>query len=377
MLGEAAHWEESSVWVKREFELLRLAALAANRPGHFLLVQTLERSFWTMAGRVLPLLDHAAISRWGLCAFLALEDRDAQRLKRELPALLQSSDERVFSSRAPSHEEYTPPPVLHGSANQHLERSVETEPERAELSATVHLNRSACQTSPRNELPEAEVPAESHQGGLPDAAVVHRTACQTSPRQEPPESDIPYTPPERQSPDTVVAHWSTCQTRSREELPESGLSCAPPERQWPDTIEAHRSTCQTRSCQALQEEPAHAEGSQHRLPAMTVGHRSACQTCSCQTLPARDFESAAMHGWAGGASGRRRPEANGVCGVEEDWRAQTGSAWSPMPWARCSHIPVLPSPAPELRAALCAALEGPGCPRGCAAHGQPHRRPWA
>lgn len=275
LLSEAAHWEESSVWAKREFELLRLAALAANRPGHFLLVQTLERSYWAMAGRVLPLLDRAAISRWGLCAFHALGDRDVQRLKQDLPALIQSSDEHVFSSHAPSHEEYIPPLALHRQANQHLERSLEPSTGSTELSATAHPNPSACQTRSCEEPAEAEAQTESPQGGLLDAAMAHPSACQTRVLEEQPERTPLHTPTVRPPPDAVEAHRSACWTSPRREPSESATSGPPPELQWPDTAVEHRSTCQTGSCQAL----------------------------------------------------------------VEDWTAQIASTWSPMPWARCFRRP--------------------------------------
>ena len=105
MLREEARWKKRSGWVEREFNLLRLAAIAANRPGHFLLIQSLERSFWGMARRLLPLLDGESICEWAFAAFSALHDRDAQALRRKLPPLLQASDERLLQglSRAVTH----------------------------------------------------------------------------------------------------------------------------------------------------------------------------------------------------------------------------------------------------------------------------------
>jgi DNA-binding FadR family transcriptional regulator len=102
-LREAARWsEDSGSWAQHEFALLRLAAHAADRPGHFLLIQSLERSFWGMAGRVLPHMDAEAIQAWALCAFAALAEKDAQALRRELPALLRACDDRLLESLAPA-----------------------------------------------------------------------------------------------------------------------------------------------------------------------------------------------------------------------------------------------------------------------------------
>jgi DNA-binding FadR family transcriptional regulator len=102
MLQGNAPWEEQGRWAEREFELLRLAALVADRPGHFLLVQSLERSFWVMARRLLPHLDCKAVRQWSLAAYHALGERDAQALRRELPTLLRVADQRLIDNLAPT-----------------------------------------------------------------------------------------------------------------------------------------------------------------------------------------------------------------------------------------------------------------------------------
>ncbi|WP_240486950.1 hypothetical protein [Hyalangium minutum] len=99
-LRDAARWEENrGQWAVWEFELLRRAARVADRPGHVLLIHSLERSFWKMAGRVLPHLDSEAICRWAECAFYALVTKDVQALRKDLLPLLESCDERLFGSR--------------------------------------------------------------------------------------------------------------------------------------------------------------------------------------------------------------------------------------------------------------------------------------
>jgi GntR family transcriptional repressor for pyruvate dehydrogenase complex len=107
LLGDAACWElKRPQWLALEFELLRQAALAAQRPGHLLLIQTLERACRGMAGRVEPYLDSPALYRWTQCALEALCSKDVETLRYRLPALLQTSDERVLQALAPSCEAY-------------------------------------------------------------------------------------------------------------------------------------------------------------------------------------------------------------------------------------------------------------------------------
>jgi DNA-binding FadR family transcriptional regulator len=98
-LRDGARWDDGSRrWVEQEFELLRLAARAANRPGHYLLVQSLERAFRGMAGVVRPLLASDAVRRWAEKAVHWLSERDVEALRRDLPPLLLACDEPVLGS---------------------------------------------------------------------------------------------------------------------------------------------------------------------------------------------------------------------------------------------------------------------------------------
>jgi len=102
VLGDSAHWDTGDrKWVRQEFDLLRLAALAANRPGHLLLIQSLERSFWSMASWMQPHLASETVRPWTLCAMKALDEKDAHTLRKQLPSLLQAGDERLLLSLAP------------------------------------------------------------------------------------------------------------------------------------------------------------------------------------------------------------------------------------------------------------------------------------
>jgi len=231
LLGQAAHWEEGSVWAKREFELLRRAALAANRPGHFLLIQSLERSFWAMAGRVLPHLDCEAISRWALCAFHALGERDALGLRRQLPVLLQAGDERLFSGFASAHEQDEALVSLHTSAKRGPEENSESESERGELPGAVCPDRSACQTGSCLAPPVGIPPSAATPGQLPDADCPHRSACQTGSCQAPPAGAPPTESAQEGLPDANCPNPSACQT---------GLFQVPPARAfWPEPPFTH------------------------------------------------------------------------------------------------------------------------------------------
>jgi GntR family transcriptional regulator, transcriptional repressor for pyruvate dehydrogenase complex len=186
-LRDAARWqEEDRGWVAWEFELLRLAALVADRPGHLLLIHSLERSFRAMATRVLPHLDSEAAQKWAWCAFHALGDRDAQALRRELPALLQAADERLLDNLAPTRQAVVAPKAPHGPAEPLPGLSPEPESARGELPGAGAANLYACHTGSFQAPPAAGSPPEL-------------SACHTGSFQAPPAAG---SPPE----------LSTCQT---------------------------------------------------------------------------------------------------------------------------------------------------------------------
>ncbi|WP_224243077.1 FadR/GntR family transcriptional regulator [Hyalangium gracile] len=143
-LADETRWnEERRAWVQREFELLRRAARAADRPGHMLLIQSLERSFWGIAEWVLPHLQPGAIDAWARCAMYALGERDAQSLRHQLPALLRAADEGLLDSLAPVRQEPTPP-----------EPSTLPSPEEVPVSGADCPNLSTCQTGSVQAPPE-------------------------------------------------------------------------------------------------------------------------------------------------------------------------------------------------------------------------------
>jgi GntR family transcriptional regulator, transcriptional repressor for pyruvate dehydrogenase complex len=104
-LREAARWQEDGGrWAHAEFDLLRMAARVVDRPGHALLIQSLERSFWGMAQRLVPHMEAEAICQWALAARDALYARDVHRLRGEVAAQLKAVDERLLHRVAPAGE---------------------------------------------------------------------------------------------------------------------------------------------------------------------------------------------------------------------------------------------------------------------------------
>ncbi|RKH90315.1 FadR family transcriptional regulator [Corallococcus sp. AB045] len=100
-LQDAARWESGATCAQVEFELLRQAARVAARPGHVLLVQSLQRAFLGGAAQLLPLMGGEALRAWAVRVTAILHERDVQALQHELPALLKARDELVLNAFAP------------------------------------------------------------------------------------------------------------------------------------------------------------------------------------------------------------------------------------------------------------------------------------
>jgi GntR family transcriptional repressor for pyruvate dehydrogenase complex len=177
-LGDAARWQvEGRGWVPWEFELLRLAARAVDRPGHLLLIHSLERSFRAMAARLLPHLDSEAAQKWAWRAFHALRDRDAQTLRRELPALLQVGDERLLKNMAPPSQAIVSTEVPHAPAELLPGLCPEPEPAQDDLPGAACTNLSACHTGSSQAEPTA--------GSLPELSACHAGSFQAPPTAGP------------------------------------------------------------------------------------------------------------------------------------------------------------------------------------------------
>jgi len=236
-LREAARWEpEGRRWAELEFGLLRLAAGVAERPGHFLLIQSLERSFRGMAGRVAPHLDSKATYQWAECAFHALHERDAQAVRRELLALLKAGDERLLSSLAPVHKAGVTPEIpsptvelLSGEKSESGFAASEESP--APVPALLGVEKSEPEVSSSEESSDA----------VPVLLGVEMSEPEPSASKESPDCAVETSEPtpaaRRELPGPVCAKRSACRTGSCKARPTGGaepcgvgvdrLSCQP------------------------------------------------------------------------------------------------------------------------------------------------------
>jgi DNA-binding FadR family transcriptional regulator len=139
LLGDAVCWElKRPQWLAMEFELLRQAAMAARQPGHWLLIQTLERACRGMAWRVEPHLDSAALYQWTQCALETLCSKDVKALRCRLPELLQASDERVLQALEPRSEAHGVASLL-GAQRQEPEVEASAHPTLAQVEVVSEL----------------------------------------------------------------------------------------------------------------------------------------------------------------------------------------------------------------------------------------------
>jgi len=225
-LWDAARWEPGARCAQLEFELLRMAARAADRPGHLLLIQSMQRALLGIAQRVLPLLGGESLRQWACCAMDALHGRDTEALQHKLPPLLRACDERVLGRLAPAPQgqagpepHRTPECVLGGPApatgeDEALEARSSVE-ERGLLAPAAEFDE-ALEVAPRPQveslpvgpdcgalLPRAppglnlcEPGAESVGGDLPGAALTNLSDCRTGFCASSPEGGLqPESPP--------------------------------------------------------------------------------------------------------------------------------------------------------------------------------------
>ncbi|WP_244982119.1 FadR/GntR family transcriptional regulator [Corallococcus exercitus] len=112
-LWDEARWNPGELCVQLEFDLLRQAAQTVARPGHLLLIQSLQRAFRGISARLLPFMGGESLRQWAICAQHALQERDMQALQHQLPALLKACDERVLDRFAPRPQEHASPEAPH------------------------------------------------------------------------------------------------------------------------------------------------------------------------------------------------------------------------------------------------------------------------
>jgi GntR family transcriptional repressor for pyruvate dehydrogenase complex len=330
-LSETAPWEQQSRWVEREFELLRLAARVANRPGHFLLIQSLERSFWRMADRLLPHLSCESIRQWSRCALHALFERDVQALRQKLLALLHASDEHLLSSVAPARESDDTPQTSHASMQPLDEGKSSSEPVKQELPGAVLPNRSTCPTGSSLASPPGSLLPTSEEDE-PGAVWAHRSTCPTSSSPASPKGSL-LAASEEDGPGAVLADRSACPTGSWQTSPKGSLLAASGEGEL-GAVLADRSACPTGSWQAAPTGSCPPVADE-RTQGAALAHRSACPTGSGQVQPtvgAPHDSALTLFGqpWGSMSMAGRGSNHAGVQGLH---------AWSPVPWA------LAPSPA--------------------------------
>ncbi|MFP2895164.1 GntR family transcriptional regulator, partial [Corallococcus sp. 4LFB] len=83
------------------------------RPGHLLLIQSLQRAFRGIGARLLPFMGGEPLREWAICAMHAVSDRNMQALQHQLPVLLETCDARVLDQFAPRPQEQVAPEAPH------------------------------------------------------------------------------------------------------------------------------------------------------------------------------------------------------------------------------------------------------------------------
>ncbi len=262
-------WEEQRRWAEREFALLRLAAHVADRPGQWLLIRSLDRSFWGMAARSLTHLDCEAIRRWSLAAFYALGERDAQALRRDLPALLQAADAPLIARLAPARKTDDLPLSPPTPVEVLWKDSDALELVKQDLPDVISPNRPACHTGSDQTLPEGASP--------PEPPEKEPAAVGTSPV---PQTGEPSSEPEREVLGPVGLNPAACQTGS--DQASSALFPSPAREMgaW-SPVGSNRAACQTGLAQVSPTGTLSA-GLEEEAPGLIGSARPACQTGSRQ-----------------------------------------------------------------------------------------------
>ncbi|GMU08437.1 hypothetical protein ASNO1_46900 [Corallococcus caeni] len=111
-LWDAARWHPGERCAQLEFELLRQAAQVAGRPGHLLLILSLQRALRGNAALLMTFMGGESLREWAICASHALDERDSQTLQHQLPGLLKACDDLVLN-------QFVPVPQEHASSEAH------------------------------------------------------------------------------------------------------------------------------------------------------------------------------------------------------------------------------------------------------------------
>jgi GntR family transcriptional repressor for pyruvate dehydrogenase complex len=262
-LADVVRWRhQRQEWMEREFEFLREAAMAAGRVGYYLLIQSLERAYRDVAEKVLPHLEAEAVNRWAEFALFALEARNVQALRTELPQLMRANDKHVLRGLAAAHPIQGTLEVHHTSEAHHAATeapevsSCGPAPAKAEFcvgeagseqgrSVPEPTGEGACADEPSPEV-ERSVPATA-EAGL-KAYEPSSEVAQSVPAT--PEPVVKASEPSSEVAQSAPAHVETGLCASGTGSERESLAPAPEEARGAGMLCASWSGCQTNSGKA-------------------------------------------------------------------------------------------------------------------------------
>ena len=203
-LWDAARWESGARCAQLEFGLLRLAAQAAARPGHLLLIQSLQRALHGGAARLLSFMGGEPLRQWVSCAMEALRERDTRALQHQLPALLRACDERVLDSFDPEAHPAQERPLGDPASVPQQEEALEARPCVEELGVAprthvqalpVESDREALRFQAAPVLNPSDPSGECTGGEVPGAVLGNLSDSRTGCDALSPEGGLPSEPP--------------------------------------------------------------------------------------------------------------------------------------------------------------------------------------
>ncbi|RKH56167.1 GntR family transcriptional regulator, partial [Corallococcus aberystwythensis] len=244
-LQDAARWyHPKERCAQLEFELLRLCAQVASRPGHVLLIQSLQRAFRGIADRLLPFMGGDVMRQWVICALDALYARDVQALQQQLPALMKTYDELVLDQLAPVAREQAAPEVhraQEGSVDAPAAATSQDDAPEARSCIEEHSLGAPASVTEQDDALEARHCVETRELGNPTSATgqdeafdarlraaEHGLGALAPAARELPPSDTPGKSADEDVLDAALGDLSDCRTDWGPLSPEEGLQPEPP-----------------------------------------------------------------------------------------------------------------------------------------------------
>lgn len=231
-LWDAARWESGARCAQLEFDLLRLAAQAAARPGHLLLIQSLQRALHGGAARLLSFMGGEPLRQWAGCAMEALRERDTRALQLQVLALLRTCDERVLDNFAPEAHRAQECPLGDPASAPQQEEALEARPCVEVPGAAPRPPAQPLPVEPDCEalrfqvapvLNPGDLGGECARGDVPGAALGNLSDCRTGRDALAPEGGLQSAPP------PTIACGPTCvEVRKEEGGPVDSPDCPRP-----------------------------------------------------------------------------------------------------------------------------------------------------